>query len=63
MDHSQFSGATKIEIVLSGIAIFLHKAEDNTYSKVQESLELKTDAFTCRNEEVYKKHKELQRQH
>ena len=35
-----------------------------TLIKIKNSIaEIKTDACTCRNEEVYKKHKELQRQH
>ena len=41
LDPSQFSDANKTETILSAIAKLLHKAEDNTPSKVQETLELK----------------------
>ena len=41
MDHSQFSHANKNEKFFSAVVKLLHKAEDNTHSKVQNTLEFK----------------------
>ena len=41
-DHSNFSHAKKNETLFSAIVNLLHKAEDNTLSKKQETMEFKT---------------------